>query len=100
PTAKAWLLAELGGASHQLDDAAYALITTARTAPGFSGAEVITDPGRSAAIWRIREDGAGLGTTLPEGSEPWPGWEDAAVPPAKLGSYLRGFTTLLDQHGL
>ncbi|GAA3571161.1 hypothetical protein GCM10022222_64110 [Amycolatopsis ultiminotia] len=42
---------------------------------------------------------AELGTTA-DGDEAWPGREDAAVPPDRLGSYLRGFTALLDQHGL
>ena len=30
----------------------------------------------------------------------YPGWEDAAVPPAKLGAYLRDFDALLDSYGL
>ena len=29
-----------------------------------------------------------------------PGWEDAAVPPERLGAYLRDFDALLDGHGL
>jgi Fe-S oxidoreductase len=29
----------------------------------------------------------------------WEGWEDAAVPPAELGSYLRKFRALLDDYG-
>ncbi|GGR90978.1 oxidoreductase [Streptomyces humidus] len=33
-------------------------------------------------------------------SEAWPGWEDCAVPPARLGAYLRDFRGLLAQHGL
>ncbi|NEE60959.1 FAD-binding oxidoreductase, partial [Streptomyces sp. SID8455] len=30
----------------------------------------------------------------------WPGWEDCAVPPARLGPYLRDFRALLAGHGL
>ena len=30
----------------------------------------------------------------------YPGWEDAAVPPASLGAYLRDFDELLADHGL
>ena len=29
----------------------------------------------------------------------WPGWDDAAVPPVKLGPYLRDFRGLLDKYG-
>ncbi|MGW4248208.1 FAD-binding and (Fe-S)-binding domain-containing protein, partial [Nocardia sp. NPDC004722] len=30
----------------------------------------------------------------------WPGWEDAAVPPERLGDYLRDFADLTREHGL
>ena len=43
------------------------------------------------ALWRIREDGAGLGGRTPAGAPAWPGWEDAAVRPEHLGAYLREF---------
>ena len=41
----------------------------------------------AAALWRIREDGAGLGGRTPAGTPAWPGWEDSAVPPQALGPY-------------
>jgi Fe-S oxidoreductase len=47
------------------------------------------------ALWRIREDGAGLGGRTPAGAPAWPGWEDAAVPVPQLGSYLREFDELM-----
>ena len=60
---------------------------------------VVEDPRQALALWKIREDGAGLaGVSL--ASPAYPGWEDAAVPPEHLGSYLRDFDALLDQHGL
>ena len=58
-----------------------------------------TDPVQALALWKIREDGAGLaGVSLADPA--YPGWEDAAVPPAKLGRYLRDFDALLDSYGL
>ena len=53
----------------------------------------------AAALWRIREAGAGLASrslTRPA----WAGWEDAAVPPESLGAWLRDFENLLTEHGL
>ncbi|MGW6906027.1 FAD-binding and (Fe-S)-binding domain-containing protein [Streptomyces sp. NPDC054940] len=100
PAARAWLFAELGGTAAQLPRSATELADTAREATGFTGGEIVTDPARARRLWRIREDGAGLATRLPDGSEAWPGWEDAAVPPHQLGSYLRQFTRLLEQHDL
>ncbi|MEO3749590.1 FAD-linked oxidase C-terminal domain-containing protein [Streptomyces sp. B6B3] len=100
PAGGAWLFAELAGPADQLSDAARALAATAARAPGSTGTEAVDDPARARRLWRLREDGAGLATRLPDGSEAWPGWEDAAVPPARLGSYLRAFTALLRHHGL
>jgi FAD/FMN-containing dehydrogenase/Fe-S oxidoreductase len=60
---------------------------------------VVTSPARQRLLWRIREDGAGLATRMADGTEAWSGWEDAAVPPARLGAYLREFDALLSRHG-
>jgi FAD/FMN-containing dehydrogenase/Fe-S oxidoreductase len=54
----------------------------------------------ASALWAIREDGAGLGSRTPKGEPAWPGWEDAAVPPPRLGAYLREFSDLLSDHNL
>ncbi|WP_107500006.1 FAD-linked oxidase C-terminal domain-containing protein [Streptomyces sp. fd1-xmd] len=61
---------------------------------------VVTDPARQRALWRIREDAAGTATRTPDGRMAWPGWEDCAVPPARLGAYLREFRALLAANGL
>jgi FAD/FMN-containing dehydrogenase/Fe-S oxidoreductase len=61
---------------------------------------VVTDPREIAPLWRIREDGAGLAGRSPSGRPAHAGWEDAAVPPHRLGDYLRDFDRLLEEHGL
>ncbi|MGY1831358.1 FAD-binding and (Fe-S)-binding domain-containing protein [Geodermatophilus sp. SYSU D01180] len=61
---------------------------------------VVTDVADAAAIWRIREDGAGLAARTSDGRPAHAGWEDAAVPVESLGAYLREFDALLEQHGL
>ena len=55
---------------------------------------------QATALWRIREDAAGLSGRTAAGAQAWPGWEDAAVPPDQLGSYLRDFRALLASYGL
>jgi FAD/FMN-containing dehydrogenase/Fe-S oxidoreductase len=60
---------------------------------------VITGP-RAAALWRIREDGTGLGGRTPANAPAWPGWEDSAVPVPSLPSYLRELTALMGAHRL
>ena len=60
---------------------------------------VVTDPAITASLWKIRSDGAGLaGISLDRPA--YAGWEDAAVPPARLGEYLRAFDALLGRYGL
>ena len=95
PAGEGWLFVEMGGAEPtEAAAGAAALIATARQA-GATEAVLVSDPAKARALWRIREDGAGLAGRSPEGRPAWPGWEDAAVPPEKLGSYLRDFEKLL-----
>ena len=68
-------------------------------APYAISSVVVSEPARMKALWRIREDGAGILTRSPDGGEAWPGWEDAAVPPERFGAYLREFDTVLSRHG-
>jgi FAD/FMN-containing dehydrogenase/Fe-S oxidoreductase len=97
PEGAAWLFAEVGGASEA------EALAAARSLAASAGAldSLVLPAGREAAtLWRIREDGAGLGSRTAEGAPAWPAWEDAAVPPAQLGPYLRDFDALLDGHHL
>ena len=56
-------------------------------------------PLEQLALWKIREEGAGLAArSLSRPAQA--GWEDAAVPPEKLGAYLRDFDDLLRQSAL
>jgi Fe-S oxidoreductase len=66
---------------------------------GALDARVVTDAREMAALFRIREDGAGLAARTLE-RQAQSGWEDAAVPPERLGAYLRGFDALLKESGL
>jgi Fe-S oxidoreductase len=61
---------------------------------------MIVSGATARALWRIREDGAGLGGRTPSNEPAWPGWEDAAVPPEQLGAYLREFMPLMAEHGV
>jgi FAD/FMN-containing dehydrogenase/Fe-S oxidoreductase len=100
PDGRAWLYVEVGGAEPvEARAGAERLAGELASRPGVRGTLAVADPRAQRALWRIREDGAGLATRLPDGREAWPGWEDAAVPPERFGDYLRGFRALLDRHG-
>ncbi|MFD9037372.1 FAD-binding and (Fe-S)-binding domain-containing protein [Streptomyces bottropensis] len=97
PPGGAWLFVETGGATPAEARAhADAIVRAA----GAADALVVTDPAAQRALWRIREDASGTATRMPDGTEAWPGWEDCAVPPARLGAYLRDFRGLLRAHDL
>ncbi|MFB6714903.1 MULTISPECIES: FAD-binding and (Fe-S)-binding domain-containing protein [unclassified Streptomyces] len=97
PRGGAWLFVETGGATPA--EARAHAERVLRAADALDGV-VVTDPAGQRALWRVREDAAGTATRMPDGTEAWPGWEDCAVPPARLGPYLRDFRALLAEHGL
>ncbi|MFE1309052.1 FAD-binding and (Fe-S)-binding domain-containing protein [Streptomyces sp. NPDC058755] len=97
PGGGAWLFVETGG---QTPAEARARAEAIVRAADVVDSLVVTDPAAQRTLWRIREDASGTATRMPDGSEAWPGWEDCAVPPARLGPYLRDFRALLAAHGL
>ncbi|MFF6949222.1 FAD-binding and (Fe-S)-binding domain-containing protein [Streptomyces iakyrus] len=97
PRGGAWLFVETGGES---EAEARARAETIVRAADVVDALVVTDPAGQRTLWRIREDASGTATRMPDGTEAWPGWEDCAVPPARLGAYLRDFRALMTSHGL
>jgi FAD/FMN-containing dehydrogenase/Fe-S oxidoreductase len=99
PPGGGWLYVETGGESRAEARAKAEAIARAMRPHGLTEAVVEDDPTRMKALWRIREDGAGILTRSPDGGEAWPGWEDAAVPPERFGSYLREFDRVLARHG-
>ncbi|WP_407565586.1 FAD-binding and (Fe-S)-binding domain-containing protein [Streptomyces sp. 184] len=97
PRGGAWLFVETGGETPAAARASADEVCRAADAVDHT---VVTDPAAQRTLWRIREDASGTATRMPDGSEAWPGWEDCAVPPARLGAYLRDFRALLAAHGL
>ncbi|MEU9286342.1 FAD-binding and (Fe-S)-binding domain-containing protein [Streptomyces sp. NPDC048275] len=97
PRGGAWLFVETGG---DFGAEARARADAIVRAADVIDSLVVTDPAGQRALWRLREDASGTATRMPDGSEAWPGWEDCAVPPARLGPYLRDFRGLLTAHGL
>lgn len=96
PRGEGWLFVETAGDTEaEARAAAEKLIADA----GCLDSAIVTGA-TAKALWRIREDGAGLGGRTPAGAPAWPGWEDAAVPPAHLGAYLREFASLMSEHRL
>jgi FAD/FMN-containing dehydrogenase/Fe-S oxidoreductase len=49
-------------------------------------------------VWKLRESGPRAAAAAPGMPPEWEGWDDAAVPPEKLGNYLRDIRALLDEY--
>jgi len=96
PRGAGWLFAEIAAEDRTAIPAAVAALV--RDADALDH-RVVLDAGAAAALWRIREAGAGL-VTRAQKETAHAGWEDAAVPPERLGTYLREFDAALDAHGL
>ncbi len=97
PPGGGWLMVEVSG-----ETAAGALERAERiVALSAANSSSILPAGPQArTMWKIRADGAGLAGRTATGGQAWPGWEDSAVPPAELGSYLRELDALMTRHGV
>ncbi|GLW34983.1 FAD-binding and (Fe-S)-binding domain-containing protein [Actinoplanes regularis] len=97
PGGTAWLMVEIAGDDpDEVRDRVTRLIAAAQAIDS----RVVEDPAEAAPLWKIREDGAGLAGRAPSGLPAHAGWEDSAVPPARIGAYLRDFDALTERHGL
>ncbi len=101
PDGRAFLIAELGGASEdEAHDRAEKLMAQARRTRECTGVAYIADARQQTEVWRLRESGLGSGAYFAGSPRTWPGAEDCAVPPAKLGGFLRRFAEILSQYKL
>jgi FAD/FMN-containing dehydrogenase/Fe-S oxidoreductase len=100
PEGGGFLLAEFGAESNEEAEAkAQAFVAASfrfQTKP-LSGH--VYPPDQAARIWHVRESALGAMVFVPGEPHGWEGWEDAAVPPEKLGVYLRQITALMTEFG-
>ncbi|HTT74490.1 MAG TPA: FAD-binding oxidoreductase, partial [Candidatus Binataceae bacterium] len=101
PEGRAFLIIELGGANEdEIRARADALMQDAADNSACVGRTVLLDRAEQRAVWGLRESGLGASALIPGNPRTWPGAEDCAVPPARLGEYLRRFKLTLDRHHL
>ena len=99
PEGGGWLIAEFGG---DTEDEAYgkakALEHALNKRPKPPHIKVAKDEHEQRLIWKAREAGLGSTAFVPHHPDAWEGFEDAAVPPERLGNYLREFRGLLNRY--
>jgi FAD/FMN-containing dehydrogenase/Fe-S oxidoreductase len=99
PPGGGWLLVEFGGETkEESDDAARRLMQHLKPADNAPSMKLFDDIAEEKMIWKVRESGLGATAHVPNKKITWEGWEDAAVPPEKLGAYLRDFRQLLEKY--
>ncbi len=99
PEGNGWLLVEFGADRKQdaIDQAQQAIgkLGKGSKAPHM---KLLTDSDEMHHIWEVRESGLGATAFVPGEPDTWPGWEDSAVAPEKLGSYLRELRALYNKY--
>jgi FAD/FMN-containing dehydrogenase/Fe-S oxidoreductase len=98
PDGDAWMMVEFAGDSSAEIGAKAEQVRARLLRAGAVDARVVADREQQEQVWLVRENGVGS-SRVPEIEETWPSWEDAAVPPERLGDYLRDFTRLNDKYG-
>ncbi|HJU06771.1 MAG TPA: FAD-linked oxidase C-terminal domain-containing protein [Nitrospiraceae bacterium] len=99
PEGHGWLLVEFGGeTADEARGRAEALMEALRATGRGLSIKLFDQPRDQKTVWTIRKYGFGA-ADVPGQNIGWTGWEDSAVPPAKLGEYLRGLRALLNKYG-
>ncbi len=100
PDANAWLIVEFGGdTKQQANQRADALMEAFEARPHPPTMKRFDDPAEERRLWQVRESGLGSTSKIPHQGDFYPGWEDAAVPPERIGDYLREFYALMKTYG-
>ncbi|RGC66737.1 Anaerobic glycerol-3-phosphate dehydrogenase subunit C [Micromonospora sp. MW-13] len=100
PPGGAWLMVQLGGDTPQQARQAADRLIAAVSRDGGPTAHEFVDEADEQRMWEVRDSGLGATARVPDAEDTWPGWEDSAVPPDRLGDYLRGLNQLYQEYGL
>ena len=100
PEGRGFLLVEFGAETrHEAEEQARRFMDAMRDEPNAPSVRLFDDKAQTEAVWKVRESGLGATAFIPGKPDAWPGWEDSAVPPDKVGPYLRELSALFDRYG-
>ncbi|WP_030739813.1 FAD-binding and (Fe-S)-binding domain-containing protein [Streptomyces sp. NRRL S-31] len=100
PQGDSWLMVQYSGDSQDdVDGQAHALLHAVGRDERDANVAFSDDPEREQKMLRAREAGLGVTARPPDDRETWEGWEDSAVPPERLGDYLRDLKRLFEEFG-
>src|ERR1700739_369895 len=99
PPGVGYLLVEMGAWTHEEARAQAEAVARASQSWPVAPASHICTREEAASVWYVRESALGAVVFVPGEPDGWEGWEDAAVPPEKLGDYLRAISKLMAEYG-
>ena len=98
PEGQGWLYVEFGAdTTADAEAQATRLMARLESRPGAPSMRLFRDPVETQHVWAVRESALGATSFVPGEAKNWEGWEDAAVPPARLGEYLRRLRRLMGE---
>ncbi|WP_352244428.1 FAD-binding and (Fe-S)-binding domain-containing protein [Microtetraspora sp. NBRC 13810] len=100
PEGGGWLMVSFGADSQErADERGHALIEALAGTEHEPHIAFFDDTKTEKELWDLREGGLGATARVPGMPETWEGWEDSAVPPERLGDYLRDLRNLFERYG-
>jgi Fe-S oxidoreductase len=97
PEGRGFLLCEFGADSAEDVDAIAERFTQTALSFGKTCTVRRYSDAEARRVWHVRESALGATVFVPGEKHGWEGWEDSAVPPEQLGSYLRELYQLLER---
>src|SRR4051794_13749336 len=100
PDGNAFLMVQFGGGTLQeADEHAHRMLDGLHESEHDPAVAFLDDPSHEQELWQVREAGLGATAHVPGRPDTFEGWEDSAVPPERLGDYLRRLRGLYDEFG-
>lgn len=99
PEGHGWLMVEFGyDTQAEAVEQAHRLMEKLKTNVTAPSMKLLVDKHEQSKLWEIRESGLGATAFVPGEPDSWPGWEDSAVAPEKVGGYLRDLRKLFEKY--
>jgi FAD/FMN-containing dehydrogenase/Fe-S oxidoreductase len=100
PSGGGWLFAEFGATTAaEAESQARQLMHALSQGTHPPNVRLFTEKLQMKRVWDVRESALGATSHVPDEPPGWEGWEDAAVTPEKLGSYLRDLFRMMKGYG-
>ncbi|HVE81534.1 MAG TPA: FAD-binding and (Fe-S)-binding domain-containing protein [Myxococcales bacterium] len=99
PPGRGFLMVEFGGDTRdQAEGRARAALAELTREAKVLGSRLYGSREEAEGMWKVRESGLGATARVPGGRDTFPGWEDSAVPPDRVGEYLRALQEMFRRY--